>query len=84
MIKHCDNAIVDPVIALLDGELPRALKHIDLEFSEDAAAKPQFRKWQFLVERASDRGVMLTSHVLPSAPLHCNFCEQYEARTQGV
>jgi len=40
MIKHCDNAIVDPVIALLDGELPRALKHIDLEFSEDAAAKP--------------------------------------------
>ncbi len=43
-IKHCDNAIVDPVLALFDGKLPSALKNVRLEFSEHAAAKPQFEK----------------------------------------
>jgi hypothetical protein len=55
-IKHCDNAIVEPVMAFLQGELPQDLTSIDLEFSDDAAIKPQFLKGQFLVETALKKG----------------------------
>jgi hypothetical protein len=83
-IKHCDNAIVDPVLALFDGKLPSALKNVRPESSGDAAAKPQFEKGQFLLGRALERGLGLTFHVSPITRLQCGFCEEYETRIQEL
>lgn len=45
-IKHCDNAIVEPVLEFLGDELPPGLKTITLEFRGDAAIKAQFTEGQ--------------------------------------
>jgi hypothetical protein len=79
-IKHCDNAIVEPVMEFLKGELPPRLKTIHLGFSGDSATKPQFVKGQILVERAFQRAVVLTRHILPITPLDCKFCKDYYTR----
>jgi hypothetical protein len=33
--KHCDNAITEPVMYFLKGELPQSLKTVHVEFCED-------------------------------------------------
>jgi hypothetical protein len=55
-IKHCDNAIVEPVLEFLGGELPPGLKAITLEFRVDAAIKAQFTEGRVLVEGAFGKG----------------------------